>query len=790
NIKKNKVDSFINIAGLSVGIASFILIGLHVKEELCYDQFHEKGDRIYRVVYEINRPGSLSQTAMTPAPLGPALVNDYPEVTNFTRLCFKDTSMSYRDKRFYEKLCYADSRLFDVFSFPLVKGNPDTVLNDPHSLVLTREMAQKYFGTQDPMGKTITIDGENDFLVTGILAPIPQNSHFHVNCIAPFKSLFEQKKGMIHYWGNIFFYTYILLAEDADVIPLEEKMPQFSLKYIGGSFKELFGDDLDKVPSWYRFHFQPLKRIHLHSHLSDEIEPNSDITLVYVHTAAALFILVIACINFMNLSTARSSTRAKEVGIRKVAGAVRGDLIKQFLGESFLFVLISLLLGLVLVYAFIPSFNAISGKELSLADLGAGTVFGFLASICVLVGGISGSYPAFFLSSFKPVDSLRGRLHSRKSRPLTRTFLVVFQFTVSILLIIGTLIIHNQMMFIQNKNLGFDEQNIIIVKDPFREVIPEYQAFKEELRRQSNVKAVSVSSGVPGMELNTTTVRPEGSEFNESISMDVLMVDYDFIETMGIQIAKGRNFSRDFVSDRGRAFIINQSAAHNLGWESPVGQKLEIIGGSQKGEVIGMAQDFHCNSLHHMIAPMMMVLVPMRAKYFVVKIGFHNVPQTIDSIGQTWNRFAEGEPFDYSFMDTRLDNLYQSEQSLEKTLIYFSILAVFIACLGLFGLASFAAEQRIKEIGIRKVLGASVSSLMLLLFKEYTKWVLLANIIAWPAAYFIMRNWLQNFAYRTSMELWSFILAGSLALFIAVVTMSFQTVKAALSNPVENLRYE
>jgi len=790
NIKKNKVYSFINIAGLSVGIACFILISLQVEDELSYDQFHEKADRIYRVVYEINRPGSLSNTAMTPAPLGPALLNDYPEVKNFTRLSFQDVFMLHGDKRFYEELCYADSRLFEVFTMPLVVGDPETALRDPYSLILTQEMARKYFGNQNPVGKTISINGQKDFQVTGILEAIPQNSHFHINCIAPFETLFEKQKGMIHYWGNINYYNYILLAEDADIKSLEDKMSQFSMKYIGGSFKELFGDDLDRVPSWYQFHFQPLESIHLHSHLSNEIEPNSDISLVVVFTAAALFILVIACINFMNLSTARSFTRAKEVGIRKVVGAKRNELIKQFLGESSVFVLISLFLALVLIFLFLPSFNALSGKELALFDLSAGAMVGFLAGIFVLVGGISGSYPAFLLSSFRPAAVLRGGVFAKNSTPLVRTFLVVFQFTISIMLIIGTFIIHDQMIFIQNKKLGFDQQNLVVIKDPFREVIPKYKAFKEELLKHPNVEAVSVSSGVPGMELSSTTVRPEGSEFKEAISMDVLLVDYNFAETMGIQMAEGRNFSRDFVSDRGRAFIINHSAAHTLGWEFPVGKKLEIVGGSQKGEVIGMVHDFHFNSLHHMIAPMMMVLVPVRAKYFVVKTGPGSVTKAMETIGQTWDRFAQGSPLDYSFMDNRLDSLYKSEHSLEKTLIYFSILALFIACLGLFGLASFAAEQRIKEIGIRKVLGASIPNLMFLLFKDYAKWVLLANIIAWPTAYLIMRKWLQNFAYRTDMELWGFILAGTLALFIATATMSFQTVRAALSNPAHNLRYE
>jgi len=790
NIKKNKVYSFINIAGLSIGVACFILVSLHVKDELSYDQFHEKGDRIYRVVYEINRPGSLSNTAMTPAPLGPAMLNDYPEVENFTRLSFQEVSMRRGDKRFYEELCYADSRLFEVFTFPLKKGDPTTALREPYSLILTQGMARKYFGTHDAMGETITINERQDFKVTGILDSVLENSHFHIDCIAPFVTLFGEQKGMIHYWGNINYYNYILLEKDADIKQLEDKMPRFSMKYIGGSFRDLFGDDLDKVSSWYQFHYQPLRRIHLHSHLSSEIESNSDISLVYVYTAVAFFILVIACINFMNLSTARSSTRAKEVGIRKVAGARRKELVKQFLVESFVFVLISLFFALILIILFLPSFNALTGKELSLLDPSVGILVGFLGGICFLVGGMSGSYPAFLLSSFQPSSVLRGRFLDKSSVPFVRTFLVIFQFTVSIVLMIGTLIIHNQMIFIQNKNLGFNQQNLVVIKDPFREVIPKHQAFKETLLSLSDVKDVSVSSGIPGTELGSTTVRPQGSEFKKAISMDILMVDYDFIHTMDIQIAEGRNFSRDFVSDQGRAFIINQSAAHILRWEAPVGKKLEIIGGGHKGEVIGMVRDFHFDSLQHMIAPMMMVLIPARAKYFVVKIASQNVPQTINFIEETWARFAQGRPFDYSFMDSRLDSLYKSDRSLEKTLVYFSVLAVFIACLGLFGLASFAAEQRIKEIGIRKVLGASVLSLMFLLFKDYTKWVMLANIIAWPAAYFITNRWLQNFAYRTNIDPWSFILAGLSALLIASATMSYQTVKAAFSNPVNNLRYE
>jgi putative ABC transport system permease protein len=789
NLSKYRIYSLINIAGLSIGIACCLLILMHITDEASYDKYHKNAERIYRVTYEIDNHGKTTSTAQTPAPLGPALLKEYPDIKDYVRFFRSDVSLNRGEKRFFETLYFADESIFDIFTFPLLRGNLDTALEEPNSIVLTEESAEKYFGDEDPINKILTVNSNRDFIVTGVLKNIPRNSHFHFDFLVPIEAYFQINPGRREDWGYIYYYNYLLVRKGFSPADFERKLPAFVMKYIGGNFRDLFGENIDQVPSLYKFHLQPLLEIHLHSHLEDEMEPNGNITYVYIFSTIALFILFIACINFMNLSTGRASSRAKEVGIRKVVGARRAELIKQFLGESLLLSFISLLLAVVLVELFLPVFNSLSGKELSISFFGNGTFFVAFLGIFIAVGILSGSYPAFLLSAFIPVDVLKGRVTAKVSTALIKKGLVVFQFAISIILVVGTVIIHNQMFFVQNKNLGFDKEHLVVVADQNRRVVLRYESFKNELLKNPNIIATSGSSGLPVNVFSKQTARPMGAGFDEAILMPVIAVNYDFIDTYGLELVSGRKFSKEFKTDSREALIINEAAAEKFGWEDPIGQMMDIIGG-RKGRIIGVLKNFHISSLHERIEPLVLYIQPYFCRYYSIRIRSEDIPHTLAFIEKTWRDFAPARPFEYSFLEDDLDQLYRAEMRLGKISFYFTILAIFIACLGLFGLSSFTAEQRTKEIGIRKVLGASIGNIVFMLSKEFTKWVLVANIIAWPIAYYVMSRWLQIFAYRTSISVWIFIFSAALALFIAFFTTSFQVVKAAVVNPAESLKYE
>lgn len=789
NLNRYKIYSFINIIGLSIGIACCLLIFMHITDELTYDKYHINAERIYRVTYEMDNRGKTTYTAQTPAPLGPALLKEYPEIKNCVRFFRFDVLLNHGEKSFFETLLFADEGIFDIFTFPLLKGDSKTALKDPNSVVLTEESAKKYFGDEDPIGKILTVNSNRDLKVTGVLENIPRNSHFCFDFLVPIEAYFQINPRRREDWGYVFYYNYVLVQRGFSPADFEKKLSPFVVKYIGGNFKDLFRDNLDQVPSMYKFHLQPLLKIHLHSHLEDEMEPNSNVAYIYIFSTVALFILLLACINFMNISTARSFYRAKEVGIRKVVGARRSELIKQFLGESYFLSFISLLFALVLVELFLPVFNSLSGKELSLSFFGNWTFLAAFIGIFVGAGILSGSYPAFLLSAFIPVEVLKGRATAKVSTALIRKGLVIFQFGISIILVVGTIIIYNQMIFVRNKNLGFDKEHLVIVRDQNRRVVNRYESFKNELLKNPNIIAVSASSGLPVNIFSESTVRPEGAGFDEAVLMPVIAVNYDFIDTYGIKLAAGRNFSKEFKTDSREAFIINEAAALKFGWEDPVGHRLDIIGG-RKGRVIGVLKNFHISSLHEEIEPLVLYIQPFFCRYFSVRIRSQDLPHTLALMEETWRGFAPGHPFEYSFLEDDLDRLYRAELRLGKIFLYFTVLAIFIACIGLFGLSSFTAEQRTKEIGIRKVLGASTGNIVFMLSKEFAKWILVANIIAWPIAYYAMSRWLQNFAYRIGISLWIFILSAALALFIALFTISFQAIKAAVINPVESLKYE
>jgi putative ABC transport system permease protein len=785
NLRKYKTYSFINIFGLAIGMAVCLLILLFVRDELSYDRYHENSDRIYRLITEFSIKEKDTLEAITSPPMGPALAADFPEVlsiTRFYRAFDQEVLIRFQEKMFYENLIFfADQSVFDIFTFPLAKGNPRAALEEPYSVVITEEMAEKYFGHEDPLGKTLTFNNKDDYKITGVMKKIPSNSHFRFDFLASFSTLNHFQSIPLDDWGSCALYTYLLLAKGYSPQDLEKKLPSFLKKY---------ASQITFLKSLY---VQPLTDIHLHSNLLNEIEPNSDMAYIYIFSAVAFIILLIACINFVNLSTAKHANRAKEVGMRKVLGAYRNQIVRQYLGESVFLTFAALPLSLLLVELFLPVFNKLVGKNISVGFID--NLYFLLAVIgfTIFVGVVSGIYPALFLSSFQPIKVLRG-FRSGSARQLIRSALVLAQFALSIILITCTVVISNQLRYIQNKKLGFDREHVVVIPLKEKQILLKSQSLKNELLRNPNILRISVASDVPGRSgVNSNRFIPEGFEATGGLFIKNMRVDYDFLETLGVEIKEGRNFSKDFETDISEAFILNEAAVERIGWDQPIGKKLEWHAGrdrSKKGTVIGIIKDFHYESLNRKIEPLVLHIWPPSFQYCLIRIRPGDIQGTLDFIQQRWKELAPDFPFIYSFLDEDFGRLYKSEQKLSRIFACFSAFSIFVACLGLFGLALFAAEQRTKEIGIRKVLGASAARIALLLSREFTKWVLLANVIAWPVAYFAMSRWLQNFAYRINFGIGIFLLSALIAFVVALATVSYQAIKAALANPVEALRYE
>ncbi|MDH5705418.1 MAG: ABC transporter permease [Candidatus Aminicenantes bacterium] len=795
NLKKHRGFSFINIAGLAIGIACCLLILLLIREEISFDRFHEQKDQIYRVITQ--HPGlsymGTDFMAVTAAPLAPALMAEFPEVIKATRIDSSDeVIISTKNKRFYEDGFYwTDSHFFDVFSFPLLRGDQSKALSEPYSVIISKRMAQKYFGDEDPVGKTIALNNRHDFVVTGIMKDVPRNSHLQFDFLAPLITLssIRGQEDFLESWGNYSYYTYILLPKGYSPGDLEHKFPAFFEKYLG----EILRQWRQRGPSYEasRFFLQPLGRIHLYSHLNFEISPNSDIKQIYLLAALAFVTLLIACINYMNLATARSASRAKEVGMRKVVGAERRQLIRQFIGESIFFCCIAVLLAAVLVELFLPAFNSLIGKSIRFHFFHDWEFFIGLICLALVVGIISGSYPAFFLSTFRPVTVLKGSYRTEAKGSLLRKILVIFQFAASIILVISTIIIYSQIEYIRNKKLGFNREQVVVLPVKDRELRQNHEPLKNELLQNPAILGCTASTWLPNnIRTNVGDTTWEGKEEGTDMQVYLLEADYDFIDVFGIELVEGRNFSREFSTDS-RAYIINETARKIFGWEKALGKRFgfrrEEIG---IGSVIGVVRDFHFLSLHQEMQPLVIHLTANSMSYLSLKISTENIPRTIRFLKERWQRFSPSHPFDYFFLDDDFEKMYRSEMRLGKIFASFAALAIFIACLGLFGLASFTSEQRTKEIGVRKVLGASVSNIVILLSKEFSKWVCIASLVAWPVAYYAMSRWLQSFAYRMSVGIWIFLLATILALFVAMATVSFKAVKSALANPVDALRYE
>jgi putative ABC transport system permease protein len=802
NILRFKVYSLINILGLAAGITCFIILSLFVKDELSYDKYNKNSDRIYRIYLKTTFNGKENTNAKTAAPMGPALVHEYPEVQNYARIGYTgDYVFKYKDKVFREYNIYtADSSIFDVFAMKFLAGDAKKALSTPYSLVFTETAAKKYFGSENPVGKMVTDTKNNTYQVTGLVQDFPDNSHFGCDVFLSLSTIPENENGG---WLNSWYTTYIVLKSGTDPKVFEGKLNGFVTKYVAPQIEKLLGMPIKQIVSQgnsYKLFIQPFTSIYLQSYRTYGIDPNtewsnersSDIMYVYIFSAIAFAIILVAVINFMNLSTARSEKRSKEVGIRKTLGSDKTKLVLQFIIESVIMCAIAVMLALVLLEIVLPAFNLLVNKNLSI-DFNNFFTIPLLLLFTLTVGILAGCYPAFYMSSFQPVQMLRFAGGKRSRKSLIRSSLVVFQFSVSIVLLIGTIIIRSQLSYIQNKDLGFDKDNLMSIANV--SILGQGEkAFKNELLKNTNISSVSLSSYM------LTSGIPGGSYlFDKRTGADALMfqdlyVDDDFLNTFRIKMKDGRFFSKEFPSDS-NSVIINEAAARCYGLTGPVGRYLNRAGSTgNEGafKIIGVMEDFNYESLHQQIRPVVFHFgIPHQPGYSLnIKIKPGNTENTLKYIDNTWRKFAGRENIFYIFINDHVSHLYDSEKKTALVAGIFSTLAIFIACLGLFGLASFVTEQRTKEIGIRKTLGASVPELIYILSKEFIWWVMLANIIAWPMAYYFMSKWLQNFAYRTDISLWIFFVSGMAALLIALFTVSSNVIKAATANPIKSLKYE
>lgn len=782
NLWRHKGYTLINIIGLAVGIACCTLILLYVQDELRFDTNHVQARNIYRMTIEMNHNGTLDRAAVTSPPIGPQIKANYPEIKEVVRFSNPTRNLLQKGEvRAYEESgLFADSTLFGVFTFPLTMGNPRTALTEPRSIVLSQELATKYFGKQNPVGQVmeIELDSLRQVKVTGVLAPVPGNTHIRPSFILPFHSVRNNSDN----WWAYAYHTYLLTGAGFDQQKFEAKLPAFVKKYMpvpAGS------------PPPPSLHVQPLLEVHLASEFSAQLTAPGDRKNIYLFSALALFILLLACINFMNLATARSQNRAKEVGVRKVIGATRRQLVTQFLSESVLLTLLSLLVAVLIVQFSLPAFNKLSGKLIELHYFANPTLLAGLLVLTGVVGLAAGLYPAFFLSAFKPVQVLKGSLAATSQGALLRKSLVVLQFAISIGLIVGTVVVYSQMRYLQNKRLGFDKEQLLTIPLSGRVSPQQAHTLKNEFLRLPGVEQGTMAVSMPGFRAWwQTSLTPAGNA--KPIIGYVFQTDFDYIATMGIGMAAGRVLDQRLSTDTS-SVLLNEAAVRAFGWPSAaaaVGKKVDLGDEGRFSTVVGVVKDFNFQTLHAKVDPAIFAIARDQVRYLVLRINPNRVSETLQALQQKWQQFDARHPFEYSFVDENLNRLYQTEMRLGRIFAIFSALAIFIACLGLFGLASFTTEQRTKEIGIRKVLGASVSGIVALLSRDFLKLVLLANGIAWPLAWWGMRQWLQDFAYRTDISWWIFGLAAFLALLIALLTVSFHAFRAAVSNPVKALRNE
>lgn len=795
NLFRNKFYSLLNISGLAIGIACCLLIVLFVTDELSYDRYYENSDSTYRLTMAGALNGSAFDLAVVGDVVGKTLMEDFPEVTNYVRFRQNGSPFIRSGENIFkeEKYVWADNSVIDIFDLNIVDGDPTSALTAPKSLIMSESAAKKYFGSNDAVGQLVEYGQAKDYRVTAVYKDIPSNTHFDFDVIGSLETLDESRQNM---WMNMNFQTYVVLTPDADLAKMASLFPDMLKKYIGPEVKKFLNmewEDMEKNGGSLAFALQPVVDIHLTSDLQGELDANSDKSYVYIFSAIAFFILLIACINFMNLATARSAHRAKEVGVRKVLGSVKAQLIYQFLAESVLISLISFILAVGIAYIALPYFNDLAAKELVIPftdPLFLGSIFAGV----LIVGFLAGSYPAFFLSAFQPVTVLKGSLSNGMKSGALRSVLVVIQFCTSIFLVIGTLVILNQLEFIQNKNLGFDRDQVLIVNDAYL-ARNNVAALKTAVEAFPEVKSASLSGFLPTPSNNNMNLYFDGivPRDGNQVIMSSWVVDYEYLETLGMEVVQGRNFSRDFPTDS-LGVIINEAAVKELAFEGdPLG---EIIGTfvSNEGDIqgykiVGIVKDFHYQTLKSKIGPLVMQL-GNNTGLLNLKVNTNDYGSLLRKLESSWMELAPNQPFETSFLDDRFSRMYDAEQRLGKIFGVFATLTIVVACLGLFGLASYTAENRIKEVGIRKVLGANVGQIVYLLSKDMGKLVLIAFVIGAPLAWYAMNNWLQGFQYRTPVGWTLFAVTALGAIFIAVATMSYQSLKAATSNPVKSLRTE
>ena len=789
NIRKNKFFSFINIVGFATGLTCFTLIAVFVFNELNYDKYPAQAKNIYRVNLSVTGNGSVAVYPNVDVAVGEGIRKAFPEVKASTRLTPHIDFVKFNNRQFKEvHLAFADGNFLQFFSIPLVAGAPNA-LAEPNSIVVARSFATKYFGQENPIGKTILLGTQGTpYKVTGLIDKVPDNSHFHFDAFLSLSTI----RRTTFTWSNIGYYTYVLLNPGADPRKLQAKFPGLVEKFVVPEIQHDMGVSLaeaKKSVNTFVFSLEPLSRIHLYSNTKFELEPNGDIQYVYIFSALAFFILLLACVNFTNLSTARAIKRAKEVGIRKVLGSLRRQLVLQFLTESVLFTLFSMLCTYLLIYLLLPYFNQLANTRFTFSIFYAFPSWVLLLTVSVITGLLAGAYPAFFLSSLNSIEVLKGSSPQGGQRRGLRSGLIVFQFFVSTALIIATTIVYQQLNFMQNRKLGYDKEQVLFVPDT-RLLGANQAAFKQQVLQDNHVVSASLSPSVPGSSfMDGSEIYPKNNNTNGiEIHANIYYVDYDYLKTLGISLAKGRNFSPGFADSS--AVVINEAAVKELGWtpDNAIGKTI-VRSGQVEYKVIGIAKDFNYASLKQKIAPLLMML-GHNSGGLLVKIRTTGVKDFLAALKQTWNSFRPSGPIEYHFIDEQFDKIYASEKHTQQIFSAFTVLAVIIASLGLFGLSAFIIDQRKKEISIRKVLGASVRGVLLLVARQFLLLVILAFLIAVPVTWWAMKKWLDDFAYRVTISWWMFLAAGVIALVIALLTISFQAIKAAVANPVKSLRTE
>ncbi|MBE9510535.1 MAG: ABC transporter permease [Bacteroidetes bacterium] len=794
NITRHLNYSLLNIGGLAIGLASYIFIAIYINDEISYDKFHDKADRIYRVNRLYNSNDVNEDAATCSFPFAPALEFDYPDIVESTCRFFdfqvskiffeyrEDTNniVKYNERGFF----LVDSTVFDIFTFSFVKGDPATALNSPNTIVLTSSAAKRYFGKEDPIGKILIAEEGLNFEVTGVIEDVPSQSHFKFDMLGSMSTFRQSGEGKLpQTWVWNPCWTYVLLHKNVSPDILEEKFPDFYLNH----YPDLSDQDVT-------LYLQKLLHIHLQSHHVYEMHPNGNILYIYVLSAIALIILVLACINFMNLTTANSATRTKEIGIKKVFGGSRGNLTIQFFSETIILSLFALAIAGIIIESFLPLFNHFTGKSISYGFLlqPEGVIFAIL--LAIFAGFLAGGYPAVFLSSFNPVTVLQGDLSKGTKSGIVRKILVIIQFSISIALIISTLVVFTQLKFIRNANLGFNKDQIILIPT-VGQIVINYDTFKENLLKHPEVEYVTGMEDIIGVNHNTRQVIIEGLSNNQKYWYPMFMVRHDFIETFNIEVVEGRSFSKEITSDNVHAIMINEEMVKNLGWtnKEAIGKSIRSDG---KEKVIGVFRDFYVLSLHKPINNFILDILqdPIQAahltRFIAIRVNTNNYKKTLTFIRNEWNRFAPTRPFEYSFLDTELDNLYKNEIKFGKFSLVLTILTLFIACLGLVGLASFLAAQRKKEIGVRRVFGARIPDVVKLLSNEFISLILVANLIAWPFAYFVTNRWLQNFSQKTPVSWTLYLFAGLVTLIIALMITTYRAVTTSSRNPADTIRHE